>query len=196
MNELTSDGYEYYAPIGYRLLPIDERALLLPTKPFKGQRGAVTPDVQNKARTAVKDIGNEDILGDIHSHPLKDRRDHLVFSIGDMFRLTVPEPDHVMAVVGNNEFLFGIRTRETRPSIYSFSQDEFCKFWYSQNGYSYEGIDPDKGELAIRTKGDASHWDINRRIAEAHHIVFYSGDYVNGLIKVFPIQLTSSYSSE
>lgn len=187
MNVLTQDEYEYYAPIGYRLLPVERRALLLPTRPFRGSRGSVTPEVQSKARGAVKDIGNEDVLGDIHSHP---HRDHLVFSVADMYSLLTPtKPDYVMAVVGDNEFLFGLRTRDTKPSIFARSQVEFCKFWYSQNGYEYVGCDnPNRGEVAHQRTGSASIWDINKKIAQAHRLILYSGDYKNGLVRTFPIK--------
>lgn len=185
MNSLTQDGYEYYAPIGYRLLPVEERALLLPKRPFRGSKGSVTSEVVSKARGAVKDIGTEGVLGDIHSHP---HRDHLVFSVGDMFSLlTFRRSDYLMAVVGDNEFLFGLRTRETKPSILAHSQIEFCKYWYSQNGYEYvPGSDPNQGEFAHRITGGASIWDINKNIAQAHHLVLYSGDYKNGLVRAFP----------
>lgn len=185
MSLLTQDGYECYVPIGFRLLPVEEKALLLPTKPFRGSRGSVTPEVQSKARGAVKDIGNEDVLGAIHSHP---HRDHLVFSVADMYGLlTSTKPDYLMAVVGDNEFLFGLRTRDTKPSIFAHSQDEFCKFWYSQNGYEYVGCnDPNRGEVAYQRTGSVSIWDINKKIAQAHSIVLYTGDYKNGLVRTFP----------
>lgn len=176
-------GREYYNIIGFSEIMGSIGSL---GKPSRGERGRVPADVLQSTYAYASTIGVDKVIGDIHTHP---HASHLAFSLGDLYRMVYKgSVDFVHAIVGRDENLFVFKTRESTTIGLAqevLSQENFCRYWYENNGYKFNGISKN-GEDATISANDMSIWGLNLKVAKRHNLVLYSGDATVDLVKVFP----------
>lgn len=169
----------------------DGNKLFLPNFALVGESGSVPGEViLEEIERARNSLGENRMIGDIHSHPKKlytGLRRFLnnisaqkgSFSLGDLYgSATKGVPNFLKVVVEGEENIFVFRSSETIPTLIDpniMSQKTFVKHWYEKNGWRYTGSGKD-GEVATPDLPNSpSIWDLNKMIAKKHNLVLYRG---------------------
>jgi hypothetical protein len=163
------------------------RKLLLPHATECGGHGGVI----TKLNLSLMSKDTRKVIGSMHSHPKDGIKK--VFSVCDLYNILALESIFYFAgFIEDGGMLFAFRCRETKllPPRDIFSPKSFCEYWYNNNGFKYRGLDESAdniGEMIFKTSPDADPWDINKKIAQRHKLVFYGGNLNSDIVKLFPV---------
>lgn len=195
----TVNGTEHYALIGFRQ---DKRRLVLPMIPTKGLTNHVSPEIMERAiEHAKQQAGIDGLIGDIHSHPSGKNPERNPFqeddftenfSAADLYRLVIKRrPPYIMGLTGIKNNVIAMQTRETVEIMIDprdMSQDDFSRYWTERKGFRYNAPTEENGRATLtHITPDATVWNVNKAIAERHHLVIYRGQPGENLKRVIPV---------
>ncbi len=155
-----------------------------------------------------KAIGEDTVLGDIHSHPDhfgdlwvkdfppgKEMYEQGLFSIGDLQQL-ITTYDHfrkIFSIVTTKHWNAAVfLTRDTKKSPPSAFGDEydittFERYWYQDYGsFTYQG-DSLATRLLIPGGPGTRDWKVYKGVGKEYSLVFYKGRPGENLKKIFPL---------